>query len=880
MRTTLGLIRLGAVFILLCFLVLQAGLVERALRESGWELNDSLPSAEATHNGPQLGVTVQMEHLAPLERQAALERLAVNGVEWVRQRVDWGAVESTPGEFDWRWIDDWLLAVHDAGLEPVVVLDGSPAWARTPRDVTSAGNPFAPPANPATFARFAARFAERYDDRVRIYQIWDEPNIAPHWGNQHIDPVGYAQLLVAASAAIRAKDGDALILTAALAPTADRGHLALDEVYFLQRMIAAGAGPAFDALAIEPFGFGASALKPRQAIPVLNFQRAALLRRTLLAAGLGEKAVWAVRIGWNVRGDSPWATVTAEHQRNYACTAVAVAQRQWPWLAAIGWSIDQPDAPPSDPVWGFALDNSLLRSFTQQVACTLPTEIDSPVHNIFLSATLLLILTVASLWRANVALRVLPWHTWRSAFARLPVIGWLGVWIGLIAIYHFATWTPLIVLCWLVGGVLALWNPQPALWIAAVSLPFYFQHKEVHLVDATVTVPPMVASALILIPALLVRLQRVFRQTADSQFTIHHLPFTILPLLAWLLISLLALPNVWHAPAYWRGMTEQVIAPVLLALAILVLSPTPKQRRRVAIALFAGGVLTAIIGLINWLRGQGVEVDGVLRLVAVQYSPNHSALYLLRTLLLGAGLAVAVQGRWRWGVLVVGALVAGALLLTASRGALLLGIPAGACVLGGLWLASSPDPIASARRPLRARRLLQIGLTAVVVLTGVAVVALIVGEGRLLNLESVDSRLLVWHAAWQLWQHNPALGVGPGGFFWNYPAYLAPGGLTESTLLHPHNVWLEIGAGWGALGLTWLLGILVGWVWGALLVMRRKRGEMRWLVAGLTAALVAGLAHAQVDAFLALPDLAGWLFIAMALCVGEFGEKENQLSVT
>jgi O-antigen ligase len=898
MRTTLGLTRLGMYYILLCFLVLQAGLMGRALRESGWRLNTSLHGTETSTNTPRLGVTVQMEHLSPAERQAALERLAENGVDWVRQRVDWGTVEMTPGEFDWSWIDGWLLAVHDAGLDPVVFLDGSPAWARAARDVAGAGNPLAPPADPATFARFAAQFAERYGGAIRVYQIWDEPNIAPHWGNQHIDPVGYAQLLAAASAAIRAEDSDALILTAALAPTADRGHLAMDEVYFLQRMIAAGAGPAFDALAIEPFGFGASALNPRQAIPILNFQRAALLRGALVAAGLGEKAVWAVRIGWNVRGDSPWATVTAEHQRSYACTAVDFAQRQWPWLAAIGWSIDQPDAPLGDPVWGFALDDSLLRSFTQQIACTLPTTIGDPPHNIYLTAGLLLVLAIVSLWRANAARCALPWRAWRSSFVRLPVANWLGVWIGLLVIYYFATWPPLIMLCWLVGSLLALWQPHVALWIAALSLPFYFQHKELHLVDGAVTVSPMVASTLILIPALLVRLRREFRHTAgwgfrwqptDSlqshaaarlQFTVRHLPFTIFLLLVWPLISLLSLPNVWHAPAYWRGLIELVIAPVLLALAILLLPKTTEQRRGVAIALFAGGVLTAIIGLTNWLRGQGVEVDGVLRLVAVQYSPNHSALYLLRTLFLGIGLAIAMHGRLRWGVMVFVAVVACALLLTASRGALFLGIPAGVCVLVGLWLANARISKGDTVQRLFARRPLQISLACFVALTVIAIAVLVVGEGRLLNLESVDSRLLVWQAAWQLWRHNPLLGVGPDGFFWSYPAYLAPGGMAESTLLHPHNVWLEIGAGWGVLGLAWLLGIVIGWLWGALRMMRRGWREDRWLIAGLTAALIAGLAHAQVDAFLALPDLAGWLLVALAVCVGEFSEKENQLSET
>ncbi|MEZ4555168.1 MAG: hypothetical protein R2854_01715 [Caldilineaceae bacterium] len=38
-----------------------------------------------------------------------------------------------------------------------------------------------------------------------------------------------------------------------------------------------------------------------------------------------------------------------------------------------------------------------------------------------------------------------------------------------------------------------------------------------------------------------------------------------------------------------------------------------------------------------------------------------------------------------------------------------------------------------------------------------------------------------------------------------------------------------------------------------------------WPAAGLLAGLAAGFAHGQVDAFLTLPDLAGWNWVALAL---------------
>ncbi len=98
------------------------------------------------------------------------------------------------------------------------------------------------------------------------------------------------------------------------------------------------------------------------------------------------------------------------------------------------------------------------------------------------------------------------------------------------------------------------------------------------------------------------------------------------------------------------------------------------------------------------LAGHGVDVDGVRRLVGPHFSPNHTALYLLRTFFLGVGLAAAcyadrTAAAQKWysagGILLwaATALVLLALVLTGSRGALLLGLPAGLLVLA--WAAAA-----------------------------------------------------------------------------------------------------------------------------------------------------------------------------------------------
>lgn len=864
MRAVLAVVRLVLLVVLLYALIVAAGLLRRA----GWEAGVGLgPHLAPAGSAPVsfLGVTVQLDQLTDHDRKARLEQLHSAGFGWVRQRFDWARLEPQRGLYDWASADDLIAAIRSAGLQPVVVLDGSPAWARAPADLAPTDNPLAPPADPADFARFASAFAHRYGDQVHIYQLWDEPNIAPHWGNRHIEPVGYAQLLKTASSAIRNADAQAVILTAALAPTTDRGHTALDEPYFLQRLLAAGAAPAFDAVAIEPFGFGHTPAFSTQQAAVLSFQRALLIRRTLVAAGLGDKPIWAARFGWNRLANPWWGSVTPEQQAQYTAAALDLAWQRWPWLAAMAYVIDQPAAKPRSPEWGFALTEPsgrpapvarTIQDWTlRHTASARPATaqgwnlLDLPAG---LAWRWLLVGLGAVLiaWRAAAAARVPPWRRWLAAYAGTPAALRCAVWAGWLVAYYLAAWPPLIALCWLVGALLALIEPQGMLMLAALLLPFYYQHKDVALVNYTLSVAPASAALLMLAPALLLRLQR-------RQARLQALDWVVL---AWLGISLLPAVHVWQWMDYASGLLELVVVPAGLWLAVRILVEDGDSQRRVTVALFAGGVLAAVWGLVDWLWGAGTTVDGVRRLVGPHYSPNHTALYLVRSLFVGLGVALALQRWQRWSALGGLALVVLALVLTGSRGALLLGLPAGLLVFG--WFGLGRRPGLLSRLPGSGRWRWAAGAAVLL-----AVMVIIVQWDRLLNVQTVALRLDLWATSLRLWQDHFLTGSGPGLYFWTYPAYLPPGMPIEANQLHPHNIWLEVATTWGLLGFLWLL-VLLG------MIVRQSRDPRTlplrrfWLAAGLIAALAAAAAHAQTDAFFLLADLAGWNALALALVVG------------
>ena len=886
-RTSIRLIRLTCLYAILCYLGVEIALSLRELRET--DASSLQPPVEASTSSssadqiPFLGVTVELEQYEdPLQLQQALHRLHGAGFGWIRQRIDWGLIEPQPGEFQWAWTDDVLSAIAAAGLVPVVVLDGSPVWARDSRDRPPQGlaahdrrSRLAPPASPETFARFAAAFAARYQDTVRFYQIWDEPNIAPHWGNRLIDPVGYARLLREAAIAVRTADPDAVILAAALAPTQDRGHTAIDEGFFLQRLYAAGAAPFFDAVLVQPFGFGTGPEDVRSRVDVLNFRRAAWVRQVMVAAGDGQTPLWAVRFGWNRQVQDSWKTVSEAEQLRFTEEAIRHARANWPWLAAMGWSIDRPNAPPSDPIWGFSLvtadgkEHPLLSVFSDFLPSTAESRSSANGDRQYIRLALLLLTAGFLLWWSILTSRRLPLRRWQTVYRGWPHFRKIAVWALLFTVYYLAVWPPLILFCWLIAAFLIAAEPITGLMIAAVALPFHFQHKELQLVGSVWAVPPAHAALLATLPALAQRALglsewrigsaiKAFYPIRDAFYAIRDKQFATLLVAVWIVISLLAARNVWHWPGYYHGLWEFVAVPALLYAGIRLFAAEPHRQRSVLVALFTGGALAAGVGLVDWLIGGGVSVDGVRRLMGISFSPNQTALYLLRTLLVGVGL-LATGRRWRRALTAGCLLVAGALLLTASRGAILLGLPAGALVMAAAGRRHA--------RFLQGRRVAVLLVVGLAIAVGLAFV-LVYGD-RLLNIETVRSRLAIWQGAWSLWRHYPLLGVGPSGFYWNYPAFLHTSPTTDPNLLHPHSVWLEYATGWGAVGLVWI-GAFLGMI---VLVLRRSlRTPPAWHRIGILAALAAGLAHAQVDAFAALPELAAWNFAALALLAVPKGE--------
>ena len=314
----------------------------------------------------QAGANLDLAELAALDDAALAARgqhLWEDGARVLRIRVPWAMIQPEADAWDWNALDRVLRAWEDWSGSPrlILVLDGSPAWARAPED---ADNPYAPPQDVRDFGRFARELAGHVnlrmpepspDDWQVAYQVWHEPNIGPHWGARYADPQGYFELLREASNSIRSMASDARIMLAALAPTTTDDGFNIPDPVYLDRLLGLGAGDYFDFAAGQAYGFD----QPPEAPPAadqLNFRRVELLHDVLVRHGLGDRPLFITAWGWwtpqapGLDPDaSPWRSIPVKDLHEHQGRGWVWMQWHWPWAAAPTW-VQYVPVPDDDPI--------------------------------------------------------------------------------------------------------------------------------------------------------------------------------------------------------------------------------------------------------------------------------------------------------------------------------------------------------------------------------------------------------------------------------------------------------------------------------------------------------------------------------------------------
>ena len=311
-----------------------------------------MPEVPIQHNGvnPFAINTFLQQEVEPAKRERQVQLIAQAGFHWIRQEFPWYDVEiSGKGNFDdcrfppchsaWDKYDQIVQLADQYGLEIIARLSSPPDWSRAGG---AARGPFAPPDSFADFADFAAAVATRYRGRIRHYQVWNEPNIYPEWGNQPVNPEAYTQLLCETYQRLKAVDPGIVVLSGVLAPTSELGAPNefggnnLNDFLFLQRMYDAGAQACFDVMSVQGYGLYSGPTDRRLRPIIVNYGRNQFIRDIMVANGDEHKAIWIAETNWNaapagVDGAGTYGLVTEEQQARYASLAYRRAQAEWPW---------------------------------------------------------------------------------------------------------------------------------------------------------------------------------------------------------------------------------------------------------------------------------------------------------------------------------------------------------------------------------------------------------------------------------------------------------------------------------------------------------------------------------------------------------------------
>ena len=310
------------------------------------ETADFVPVANAGINPYGVNTFLEQE-VEPQKREQAVQMVAGAGFHWIRQEFAWEDIEiHSKGDFDdrrnepprsaWEKYDHIVDLADEYDLEIIARLSNPPAWSRGAGDAEGA---FAPPDDLADYGDFVEAVVRRYDGRIRQYQIWNEPNIYPEWGQGPVSPEAYTELLRVGCERVKAACADCVVISGALAQTIPLGPRDLNDFVFLQRMYDAGAGDYFDVLAMQGYGLWSGPTDRRMRPRVLNFSRPLYLREIMVKNGDEAKPLWITEMNWNAPPpelpDRPYGFVTPEQQARYAVLAYERAQREWPWLGVV-----------------------------------------------------------------------------------------------------------------------------------------------------------------------------------------------------------------------------------------------------------------------------------------------------------------------------------------------------------------------------------------------------------------------------------------------------------------------------------------------------------------------------------------------------------------
>ncbi len=460
-------------------------------------------------------------------------------------------------------------------------------------------------------------------------------------------------------------------------------------------------------------------------------------------------------------------------------------------------------------------------------------------------------------------------------------------WLALVlssGLFYFSHWFVLTLIAGAIVAILVLLRPGLGLALTLFAAPLYLHPLSLFgmsfSLSELVLLPTVAGVLLNVVGEGHIRLSlRSFWQSKKRVF--------LAPILVFVFYSLLTSIMAEYRHEALREWRLVVLEPALFFFALIMLKMDRHQRLRILDAFVASALMVALVGLIQyfWLGDAITAEGGIRRLRSIYGSPNNVGLYLGRVfplliafvfgltsgdrkasthtkkmwqrvqhfLLKSMRIDTRTLSKRRAGYALAVLPITLALVLSFSRGAIILGIPAALLTLGLLagktW-----------------RR-----ITLVLLVLGVLMMIPIMRLPRFAGLFDLSGgttgfRISLWYSSIQMIRDSPLFGVGLDNFLYAYRTrYVLPTAWEEFNLSHPHNVFLDYATRLGLPGLCLFLWLQV--VFWREIIPHLKSGnpEVRAITLGIMASMVNFLAHGLVDASYFVIDLAYVYMLSFAV---------------
>jgi len=190
------------------------------------------------------------------------------GIQWVRADFSWSTVQPQADLWQFERFDALLAAAPQHRIQLLPILDynssfANPAWQHLEQ-----------------WELYVRRMVERYQDRIPVWEIWNEQNLEGFWKDPN--PTNYLPLLKISYETIKAINPRLQVAVGGYA------GVPLD---YIERLYQLGGGKYFDIMNVHPYSH------PSPPEPELE-KKLSDLKALMKKYGDEHKPIWITEIGW------------------------------------------------------------------------------------------------------------------------------------------------------------------------------------------------------------------------------------------------------------------------------------------------------------------------------------------------------------------------------------------------------------------------------------------------------------------------------------------------------------------------------------------------------------------------------------------------------